>query len=251
MGTGILITANDIVSSDQLTVKAADVLKDKTYIGADTNDGAGIGTMPNQGAKTSALNCGGSYTIPAGYHNGSGKITANSLASQTSATAKADEIFIGKTAYVNGTKLIGTMKPCVVYLDSDMPMRVNISESLYCDPDYYADMTRSTYVSIPYDSSIYGKVYLFGTLKCKVTLPDSSNTYTISIYGYGEQTIYQRITINENLWVDFELITYEVSQAKYGFYLNNVRFNNTSTQGYDVTLDIELIIDHAICEKIA
>ena len=65
------------------------------------------GTMTNQGAKTSSLNCGGSYTIPAGYHNGSGKITANSLASQTSATATAANILSGYTAWVNGSKLTG------------------------------------------------------------------------------------------------------------------------------------------------
>ena len=66
------------------------------------------GTMPNNGAKTASLNCGGSYTIPEGYHNGSGKVTANSLASQTSATATAAQITKGKTAWVNGTKLTGT-----------------------------------------------------------------------------------------------------------------------------------------------
>lgn len=64
--------------------------------------------MANQGAKTSSLNCGKSYTIPAGYHNGSGKITANSLASQTSATATAAKILSGYTAWVNGSKLTGT-----------------------------------------------------------------------------------------------------------------------------------------------
>jgi hypothetical protein len=37
--------------------------------------------MTNQGAKTASLNCGESYTIPAGFHDGAGKITANSLAS--------------------------------------------------------------------------------------------------------------------------------------------------------------------------
>ena len=67
------------------------------------------GTMANQGAKTSSLNCGGSYTIPAGYHNGSGKVTANSLASQTSANATAAQILTGQTAYVNGSKITGTM----------------------------------------------------------------------------------------------------------------------------------------------
>ena len=65
--------------------------------------------VTNQGAKTSSLNCGGSYTIPAGYHNGSGKITANSLSYQTSATATAGNILSGKTAYVNGSKITGNM----------------------------------------------------------------------------------------------------------------------------------------------
>ena len=65
--------------------------------------------MPNKGTVTASLNCGGSYTIPAGYHNGSGKVTANSLASQTSANASASEILTDKTAYVNGTKVTGTM----------------------------------------------------------------------------------------------------------------------------------------------
>ena len=67
------------------------------------------GSMTDRGAVTSSLNAGGSYTIPAGYHNGSGKITANSLASQTSATATAAQIFSGQTAWVNGNKLTGTM----------------------------------------------------------------------------------------------------------------------------------------------
>ena len=70
------------------------------------------GSMTNNGAKTASLNCGGSYTIPAGYHNGSGKVTANSLSSQTSATATASNIEKGKTAYVNGVKITGTL---VVY----------------------------------------------------------------------------------------------------------------------------------------
>ena len=66
------------------------------------------GTMVNRGAASSTLNCGASYTIPAGYHNGSGVVKANSLASQTSATATAADILSGKTAYVNGKKLTGT-----------------------------------------------------------------------------------------------------------------------------------------------
>ena len=76
-----------------------------------SQNGAKIpGTMPNQGAKTAALNAGGSYTIPQGWHNGKGKVTANSLASQTSANAENGDIISGKTAWVNGSKRTGTLQ---------------------------------------------------------------------------------------------------------------------------------------------
>jgi hypothetical protein len=67
------------------------------------------GTMPNQGAVSANLNAGGSYTIPTGYHNGGGKVVANSLASQTSATATTAQILNGQTAWVNGNKITGTI----------------------------------------------------------------------------------------------------------------------------------------------
>ena len=66
------------------------------------------GTMTNRGNVTQSLNAGGSYTIPSGYHAGGGKITANSLSSQTSATATAADIRSGKTAWVNGSRITGT-----------------------------------------------------------------------------------------------------------------------------------------------
>lgn len=67
------------------------------------------GTMPNNGTVNQQLSAGGSYTIPQGYHSGSGKVTAASLASQTQGTATASDITEGKTAWVNGVLLTGTM----------------------------------------------------------------------------------------------------------------------------------------------
>lgn len=97
------------VSSSDVTATVADVLKGKRTITSDSNDEVVEGTMPNCGAKTASLNCGGSYTIPAGYHNGSGKVSANSLSSQTSGTAAAGNILKDKTAWVNGNKITGTI----------------------------------------------------------------------------------------------------------------------------------------------
>jgi len=100
------VTANSLASQTSATATAAQILSGQT---AYVNGTKVTGTMANNGAVAKTLNAGGSYTIPAGYHNGSGKVTANSLASQTSATATAAQILTGKTAYVNGTKVTGTM----------------------------------------------------------------------------------------------------------------------------------------------
>lgn len=85
---------------------AANLLSGKQLI--NQNGEIVTGSMTDRGAVTQALNAGGSYAIPAGYHNGAGKVTANSLSSQTSGTATAADIRSGKTAWVNGSKLTGT-----------------------------------------------------------------------------------------------------------------------------------------------
>lgn len=133
----ILKSSSGGVDTDDVSATAADVIKGKTagVYGYDEpvtgtlelsgNAGTGdvlsgrtfyttnpktkqTGTMSNNGSMNGSLNCGQSKSIPAGYTTG-GTVTANSLASQTSATATAAYISSGKTAWVNGSKITGTL----------------------------------------------------------------------------------------------------------------------------------------------
>ena len=102
--TAELATLNENLG--RVTASASDVLSGKIIL---TSSGLVTGSMTNNGSVSQTLNAGESYTIPKGYHDGTGKVTAYSLSSQTSGTAVASNILSGKTAYVNGSKIIGTM----------------------------------------------------------------------------------------------------------------------------------------------
>lgn len=96
-------------ASDELTATAANVLAGRTYVGADTEDEAGAGTMPDNGAMQRVLRAGENVPIPKGYHNGSGTVRAAPLAEQTPANATAGDILRGKTAWSNGGRVDGSI----------------------------------------------------------------------------------------------------------------------------------------------
>jgi len=106
------------------TAVAADILATKIAYVAGTKI---TGTMVNQGAVTNTLATNSAaYTIPAGYHSGTGKVTATitnltaaNVKSGTTvggvlgtyagdATAAAADLLLNKTAYVGANKITGT-----------------------------------------------------------------------------------------------------------------------------------------------
>lgn len=149
--------------SDFGNATAVDVVAGKTFTSS-----AGLkvtGSMADNGAVTKTLDSSTtSYTVPAGYHNGSGKVnistetktatpttgsqtvtpssgkvlskvTVNAIPSQyvdtSDATATADDIAKGKTAYVNGIKVTGSIKevPSIVKYDPVVAETLVVSDS--------------------------------------------------------------------------------------------------------------------------
>lgn len=98
------------IGSEEISVTKEYVLDGKTYVGADTEDEIGTGKMANNGTTTNqSLNADGTFYIKKGYHEQGFTVIANNLASQTSATALTNEIIGGKSAWVNGKKITGTI----------------------------------------------------------------------------------------------------------------------------------------------
>lgn len=158
-----------------VTAVAGDVLANKVIVGA---DGSIItGTMSNNGAVAQKLDGKTtSYTVPAGYHNGKGTVsvtvetksatptkeeqtvtpTEGSLLSgvtvgaipaeyvdTTDGTATAAQILTGRTAYVAGEKVTGTMpnnSPAATVLDTET--------SSYTIPAGYHNGTGSVSLSL-------------------------------------------------------------------------------------------------------
>ena len=116
------------------TASSVDILNGKSVIGTMTDNGAVSGSI----AKAD-----GAYTIPAGFHNGSGSVRISkeeqaklvsgniksgvtvlgisgksSVVDTSDATAAAGTIVSGKTAYINGTKVTGSLTTVSVSQDS-------------------------------------------------------------------------------------------------------------------------------------
>lgn len=239
----ILDTVNTLPEGTQLPelsnpAGAGNILNGYESIDADGNKITG--TMANNGALSSALNAGGSYTIPAGYTSG-GTVTANSLASQTSGTAASADIASGKTAWVNGEKITGTNignEGTYVYKKYTKALTVTGSSTkdYYDDGENYEDFTvyssyavnnagnlvgsgTTTLYSVGYVTNgstqitsqsianqLIGKYYDYGGTLCKIT--NATHKWTGSYYRIDlsldylafKETLICYGVMNENKW---------------------------------------------------
>lgn len=197
---GLVIIGPDgepITGTLELTGTAADsqVLAGKTYYNTDAK-AKRTGAMTNQGAKNVSLNCGESCTIAAGYHNGAGKVTANSLASQTDANASAGHILSGKTAWVKGSKITGTMAVQSILSFSAAPSGVKNVVFTWKNPAkgpfsgvIIVYKTGSYPASISDGTRIYkgsgNNAAANGTSTATCTMPAENTTYYFRAFSYA------------------------------------------------------------------
>lgn len=135
------------VSSDELTARAAHVLAGKKFVGEDTDDDVGVGVMPNNGQVSRTLRAGENLQIARGYHDGTGVVNAVPLADQTAGNAGTGDILSGKTAWVNGRRVDGSVP--VVVTDAE-GARGNLTEW------YGIDFNAHTlWMEIPHRSAYY------------------------------------------------------------------------------------------------
>lgn len=92
-GDKVTGTMPTLATQTAANATAANILKDKT---AWVNGSKITGSMVNRGTVSQTLAAGGSYTIPAGYHSGSGKVTAKTAAAQGLGKVHSNFEYVGE-----------------------------------------------------------------------------------------------------------------------------------------------------------
>lgn len=92
---------------------AGHVLRGKHFATEDGGDDI-VGTMYDRGGATTYLNCEDEYLIEEGYHNGTGVVIANTLASQTGVDSgkiaiNSNAVLSGYQGWVSGQKISGSI----------------------------------------------------------------------------------------------------------------------------------------------
>lgn len=98
---------------------------------------AAINNIPVNNDTDRTIDAGISYTVPVGYNKTAYVISAKNLGNQTDGTAIAEDILFGKTAWVDGVKLTGTLP------------NLNSNQKTNQIGSYQSDSKNYLYFSIP------------------------------------------------------------------------------------------------------
>ena len=161
------------VDCDNATATAADVLEGKTF-GGKSSDELIRGTMTNRGTYNKSVTLNSSVIIPAGYHNGTGKITYPlSTKAGGTYTPKASDQTIPVQGY---------------YLTSDIirkgdsflkPENILIGKKIFGVTGTFRDTAYNT----AYNGSSFSPLFAGGMTTGLINWPGEDNTYSSAEYG--------------------------------------------------------------------
>ena len=225
------------VTSDDVTATRADVLAGKTTVTTDSADAVVQGTMPNNGAVSQTIGINGSYTIPAGFHNGQGRVS-QSIPTKAAATyyATTSDQTIAAGQYLSGAQTIkkltasnlsaGNIKPGVTVTVN------NGNTNVYSVTGNMASKAAATYYATTSDQTIAAGQYLSGAQTIK-KLTQSGLSAANILRG-------KTITINNgnaNVWsvtgstnvLKTAVVQVNSGLSRAGFQLRDYSFQTVST----------------------
>lgn len=141
------------VLSEDVTAAKANVLKGTRTITSDSGDEIVEGTMVNNGAVDVSLPINGEYLVPAGYHNGTGKVkqSITTKAQATHYAGTAAKKILDKGQYLSGDQYVGkisqtNLSPGNILNGTTVKIN-NGSEDIYTVTGTRVTPVRNTYVS--------------------------------------------------------------------------------------------------------
>lgn len=160
---------------DVITAAAGDIRAGKVIV---DKDGEPLtGTLVDNGSwSSSGLAAGASVTIPAGIHDGTGTVTAKSLADQTPGNLAAAKMLSGVYGYSNGTKVTGN----IASMAAQTVTPGNTAKTVSCNGKY---MTGNVTVSAVANLTA-------ANIKKGVTVGDVTGTWEGYVPGTGD--LYKR-----------------------------------------------------------
>lgn len=168
----------------QANAFASDVLSGKTFYAGDKT--LKTGSMVNRGAWTASVSDGGFVTIPAGYHNGSGKVTGSSAVSGMTRLARApvyDLISVELKQTFTGAPTYKCFIMTIGGFSWDIQPSISISGASYTLID---TITQAGYSGGQKFTDYFGWIYLVYNLSSSVTF----NIYHEPGWGNRDITVY-------------------------------------------------------------
>lgn len=211
ISSGQYLSGTQTISAVTGTAGVGEVLSGKTFA---SGNGVGLtGTMTNRGAVTSTITTqGGQYTVPSGYHSGSGKITA-SFANLSAGNIKSG---------VNVGGVVGTLSPIQsrtvnISLYSQSLSTWSISKFCLLGGDSkLVDLTNTTYSAIPtsivvngdiltfYGSGAYSRWVLFATASAYMSGAELLYSHRIDVTGWAYQIqVFKLTSTNPSLTLSY------------------------------------------------